>query len=172
MSGKPGGIDLGQGIEAAGSPIVSVQDAQTRLIKIVQKIPSDVYSEDKNDVVMRIAGLESVSEIKKEANEIWGNLYQWEDENGPRSDVQPALLALPDFILEVDEYLVLESKKGKETAIPVLAGEVGVETGDPIGGIDLGDAASALEIRRDGNGIVLPLNQQSMEFQNIEGFHY
>ncbi len=40
----------------------------------------------------------------------------------------------------------------------------------PVGGIDLGATSSALQIKRDGNGMVLPLNQQSLEFQNIDGF--
>ncbi|MDD3374270.1 MAG: hypothetical protein PHY73_00920 [Candidatus Omnitrophica bacterium] len=39
-----------------------------------------------------------------------------------------------------------------------------------VGGIDLGQASSVLQIKRDGNGMVLPLNQQSLEFQNIQGF--
>jgi len=40
----------------------------------------------------------------------------------------------------------------------------------PVGGIDLGQASSVLQIKRDGTGMPLPLSQQPMEFQNIQGF--
>ena len=41
---------------------------------------------------------------------------------------------------------------------------------DSYGGIDLGNASSMLEIRRDGKGMPLPLSQQPMELRNVEGF--
>lgn len=43
--------------------------------------------------------------------------------------------------------------------------------GDRVGGIDLNPDLLNLQIKRDGNGVPLPLNMQLLENMNIEGFY-
>jgi len=50
------------------------------------------------------------------------------------------------------------------------AREAGFVTSSPVGGIDLNPKLLDLQIKRDGNGIPLPLNLQPIESMNIEGF--
>jgi len=42
--------------------------------------------------------------------------------------------------------------------------------GEKVGGIDLNPALLDLQIKRDGNGVPLPLFQQPIETMNIQGF--
>lgn len=51
----------------------------------------------------------------------------------------------------------------------IVSGEIG-DTSDAPGGIDLNPALLDLQIRRDGNGVPLPLPQQPIENMHIEGF--
>ncbi len=52
----------------------------------------------------------------------------------------------------------------------VLQPDTGRREGEKVGGIDLNPAFLDLQIKRDGNGIPLPLPQQPIENMNIEGF--
>jgi len=51
-----------------------------------------------------------------------------------------------------------------------FAETVGVNQSSPVGGIDLNPALLDLQIKRDGNGVPLPINLQPIESMNIEGF--
>jgi len=70
--------------------------------------------------------------------------------------------------VDLEKFTEEGLKKFQEVVRAVAEGVVLKE--DEVGGIDLGTTSSALQIKRDGNGMVLPFNQQSLEFQNIDGF--
>ncbi len=59
------------------------------------------------------------------------------------------------------EPVIIELKNGAKSSSPVA---------EPPGGIDLNPALLDLQIKRDGNGVPLPLPQQPIETMHIDGF--
>ena len=71
------------------------------------------------------------------------------------------------------EYQTLDPDSLTITRIPKTtdSGVASAAVTQPVGGIDFNSAALDLQIKRDGNGVALPLPQQTIQNMKIDGFY-
>ncbi len=66
-----------------------------------------------------------------------------------------------------DDFIALQGSVRPDVLVPAKGKG---RSASPVGGIDLDPALLDLQIRRDGNGVPLPVDQQPIEHMRIDGF--
>ena len=148
------------------SSSISLDDAKKKMVEIVKDLPEEILEKYAQEIeeLNNFSDLQAVADL---AQNIWDDLEIFvEEQNSPDQALRAKLGALDDLIFAIGAPAV--SKKA-EAAGEVVTAQAS-PTNDPLGGIDLGAASSTLQIKRDGSGMPLPLSQQPLELQSIEGF--
>jgi hypothetical protein len=131
--------------------VIPLNAAQFKtIVDFYNKYYADLDSNDQNVV------LEKVIQLAKK-----GFLESLQSGNGGFSDI---LIEKSRSLADLSVHADKKNKKEKRDRAMV-------DSNDRYGGIDLNSANLAMTIKRDGNGVPLPLNQQDMaQLSNIQGF--
>ncbi|MCA9405077.1 MAG: hypothetical protein KC684_00940 [Candidatus Omnitrophica bacterium] len=145
----------------------------------LNKSLTESFTDINNTVDISLENL-SLEAIYDAINDISLALENGEINKDNLSDYKETLRRLQNRMIDYSENLIVNRDNTSQADVILIknAHQVGKALADKlnqfndkaVGGIDLNPASLNLEIRRDSNGIPLPVSQQPLQQINVEGF--